>query len=92
MKITKELNSISDFEFWGGAEDTVSHLTSDQMERLANIIEMDYPDGIDATDLNDIFAYEEDVLADYLGFSDFQELVRYNEGEDDDDEEDDDDL
>ena len=38
MKVYKEVNCYSDFDFWSGARDTVKYLTADEIEEIfANI-------------------------------------------------------
>lgn len=73
MKIYSETN-LPYFEFWSGACDTVSCLTYKDLEQLEFILEDLYPDGISATHLNDMFAYDEDWIASLLGYSSFEEL------------------
>lgn len=74
MKIYEE-KSLRNFEFWGGAKYVVSKLTFEELERLEHVLELAYPDGIDATTLNDIFAYDSDVIAEYCGYTSFGDLV-----------------
>lgn len=73
MKIYHE-ESLRNFEFWGGAKDTAEALTSEQFDQIEAILEEAYPDGLDAGDLNDIFHFEEDWIADILGFSSWENL------------------
>lgn len=42
---------------------------------------------MDATDVNDFFWFENDTIADWLGFSDWEELERVANGEDEDEDE-----
>lgn len=67
MKITSE-KSIVNFEFWGGAKDIAAALTDKELETIEGILEDIYPDGIDETTLNDIFAFEGDTIAEWLGY------------------------
>lgn len=81
MKIIKE-ESLSDFRFWSGARDTVRFLTEDELETVEGILSDEYPDGMDATELNDFFWFEDDTIAEWLGYESFEELMnRYNEEE-----------
>lgn len=74
MKIYTE-KSLKHFEFWSGAEDTVEHLTLDELDTLEEILEDSYPDGIGETELNDIFWFEDDLIAEWLGYENFEELM-----------------
>ena len=54
MKIYKETN-LDSFEFWGGAKGFAQNLTEQELTIIAQNLEDLYPDGIDETNLNDIF-------------------------------------
>ena len=86
MKIYRE-DSLRNFEFWSGAVSRAEVFTPEQMDEIESILEMDYPDGIDETTINDMFWFEEDMLAEWLGFADFEGLERHNNGEEEDEEE-----
>ena len=75
MKITKEVNNYSDFEFWSGARDTVRDLTADEIEEVLTILEDAYPEGMTETELNDFFWFERDTIAEWLGYEDFEEMM-----------------
>lgn len=83
MKVYKE-ESLRDFEFWSGAKDTVKYLTDDELDTMESILEDIYPDGMEDTQINDIFWFEDDWIAEMLGYNDFEEIMH----RDDDDEED----
>ena len=74
MKIASETN-LRDFKFWAGAIDTVKHLTWEQLDTIEEILSEIYPDGIDDTTLNDLFWFEEDTIAEWLGYECFDDLV-----------------
>lgn len=74
MLVRKE-TTLNDFEFWGGAKDRVKCLTYDELELIEEILEDIFPDGIDETQLNDIFWFEDDTIAEWLGYNDFDEIV-----------------
>ena len=93
MKITSEI-SLRNFEGWSGAVDTLNTLTDDQKDNLEASLEELYPDGMNRTILNDFLRFENDTVAEWLGFEDWEDLERENSGEDDvedDDEEDEED-
>lgn len=78
MKICKE-ESLTDFEFWSGAKDKVKYLTDDDLEQIEDILNAEYPEGIDETELNDFFWFEDDFIAEVLGYSNFDELMEDRE-------------
>lgn len=90
MKIYKEVYDANDFEFWSGARDTVKEMTDEQVKEVFNMLEDVYSDGMSNTELNDFFWFEEDTIAEWLGFDSFEKLCAYNRGEDEEEEDDDD--
>lgn len=68
--------SLKDFPFWGPAETTIKYLTNKDFEMIESELEYDNNSqiGINKTDLNDLFAYEEDYIANILGYDDFEQL------------------
>lgn len=89
MKIYKE-DSLSNFEFWSGATRTADILWEkigrEAFDRIENILEDCYPEGIDETQINDIFWFEADWIAEMLGYDSWEQLERGNEDEDEGDE------
>ena len=83
MKIYTE-QSLKDFEFWSGARDRAKYLTDDQFDTIESILEDAYPDGMTDTEINDFFWFEEDTIADWLGYNSFEELMEESNNEDDD--------
>ena len=81
MKIFSE-QSLRHFDFWGGAQENANELSWEQFDNLESILEEAYPDGIDATDLNDMMWFEFDTIKEWLGIED-------EEDEDEEDEEED---
>ena len=80
MKICTE-TSLRNFEFWSGAKDTVKYLTLEELDTLEEMLEECYPDGIGETELNDIFWFEDDMLAEWLGFNNFEEIMERGDEE-----------
>ena len=74
MKIYTEI-SLNNFEFWSGAKDTVKYLTSEELDQIETILEEIYPDGVDETTINDIFWFEDDAIAEWLGYNNFEEII-----------------
>ena len=75
MKIWTE-DSIRNFEFWSGARDTVEDLTYDDFDILEPMIEEMFMGEVEDVDLNDFFWFERDTIAEWLGYEDYEELMR----------------
>lgn len=86
MKITEEI-SLRNFEGWSGAVDTLNTLTDEQKDLLEATLEELWPDGMDETSLNDLLWFENDAIAEWLGFDDWEDLERKNSGEEDEEDE-----
>ena len=80
MKIYKEL-SLRYFEFWSGAIQNANQLTYDELDALEQILEMDYPDGVDATFINDLMWFEFETICEWLGLelNDAGDIIREDE-------------
>ena len=78
MKIYKE-ESLRNFEFWSGAKDRVKYLGDNELDTIESILEEMYPDGVDETQINDIFWFEEDWIAEMLGYNSFEEIMNRDE-------------
>lgn len=76
MKITKEVNTRYDFEFWSGAADTVEYLTDSEIEVIFSMLEDCCPDGMTETEVNDFFGFERDTIAEWLGYDDFDQIMK----------------
>ena len=74
MKILCD-TKLRDFEFWAGATDTVKYLSWEQLDTIEEILREVYPEGIDDTTLNDLFWFEDDLIAEWLGYDSFDELM-----------------
>lgn len=86
MIITNE-TSLADFNFWGVDEELFDMLTNDDFYYIETELENEYPNGIDETELNDLFHFEEDYIAQILGYDDYKSMKhdRSDEGEWNDD-------
>lgn len=80
MKIYTEKN-LRDFEFWSGAKDIVKYLTPEELDQIESILEECYPDGIDETAINDFFWFEENTIAEWLGYDSFEDIMKEQDGE-----------
>lgn len=78
MKVYSEV-SLIDFNFWGGAKDTVEELYEEDFNIIQSAIEeMECNENgmIEEVDLNDVIWFERDWIARILGYEDFEELIR----------------
>ena len=78
MTITSE-KSLRDFEFWSGAKDTVKYLTMQELDTIEDILNDLYPDGMNETELNDLFWFDRDTIAEWLGYENFEEIMEREE-------------
>ena len=69
------------FEFWSGAEQRARHLTWEQLDQIEFELESLYPEGMTDTQVNDIFWFEEDFIAQCLGYRDWEALEEDEEDE-----------
>ena len=68
--------SIHNFQFWSGAKDTIAELTYDEMDSLEQLIEeIFYGELPTDTQINDFVWFERDVIAEHLGYEDFDALM-----------------
>ena len=66
IKIIDE-KSLTEFNFWSGAADFAEKLTYGELKAIDDIISDLYPDGIDATSLNDIFWFDQESVCEWIG-------------------------
>lgn len=66
MKIQTEQNLI-DFNFWSGAADNASLLTYTELNEIESQLEEIYPDGMDQTQLNDLFWFDFETVCEWIG-------------------------
>ena len=78
MELTHEV-ALRDFNFWSGAEQRARHLTWEQLDQIESELECLYPNGMTDTQVNDLFWFEEDFIAQCLGYSDWEELLEDEE-------------
>lgn len=83
--ITYELD-LTQFKFWAGGEDNAKEFSYSDLEQLNDWFNANY-DSLSECEVNDMFWLEPDMLAQALGYSDFEAMI---DGEDDDEEDDED--
>lgn len=77
MKVYRDI-PLTEFEFWAGGKDTVEELTDSELEQIEQILEEIYPEGMSEFEVNDIFWFERDLIAEWLGYKDFDEIMERN--------------
>ena len=75
MKIWSD-DSIRNFKFWSGGRDTVDDLTWEDFDILEPLIEEMFGGEVEDVDLNDFFWFERNTIASWLGYEDYEELIR----------------
>lgn len=92
MKLYRE-ESLQSFNFWAGAISTANELTGRELDTIESELEAMYPDGMDETQVNDIFWFEADWIAEMLGYECWEHLEADHNGKEwpeaDEDEEED---
>ena len=63
MKIYQE-KPLNRFEFWGNAQTNAEQLSEYELNKIELYLEDIYPDGIDETSLNDLFAFDFDWICE----------------------------
>jgi hypothetical protein len=66
MKIYSE-NSLSNFEFWSSAKDNAAKLTIKELDQIESILEDSNPDGMSETEINDLFWFDFETVAEWIG-------------------------
>lgn len=88
IKIVSEI-ALEDFDFWSGAKYVAGKLFHDDFVQIEDYLNEIYPDGMTETDVNDFFWFEDDTIAEILGYDSWEDLEEKREkddGEDDIDE------
>ena len=81
INVTEEIE-LDDFDFWGPAEEIVRLMTDDEKQLAQEYIEENYPNGIGKTELNDMFAYNDNFICMICDLEDIDELYDRRKNED----------
>lgn len=69
--------SLSNFNFWSGAKDRASLLTTEQFDTVEQMMEEIEPaEGWTDTAINDFFWFDFDTIAQWLGYADEEHLEK----------------
>lgn len=82
MKYLVEDN-LHNFDFWAGAKDRVKMLTWSDLDTIESRFEDIFYDRTPTdTEINDMFWFEEDLIAEMLGYNSWEELEEDRKEED----------
>lgn len=74
MTIATE-QKLRDFDFWSGAAQTRQYMTDDEVDIIeATLEELSENKPMTATEINDIFWFETDWIAEVLGYEDWDTM------------------
>ena len=73
VKIISEMK-LADFGFSSGGKDHADLLSSKQLNDIESVIDDIFPNGITATELNDLFWFDFDAVLEWIGTT-YEELV-----------------
>ena len=73
MRVYQEI-SFEDFDAWSGAVDTKEKIIdAGKAEEFEALVEELFPNGIDATELNDFLWFDDDYILEILGITEEDE-------------------
>ena len=58
---------LATFEFWSGAKTNAEQLTEKELDSIENELEDLYPEGLDETELNDLFWFDFEWVCELAG-------------------------
>lgn len=70
---------LYNFQFWGGAKENANLLTLQELEQIEFELSDIYPEGLEDTQINDIFWFDFDFIAQLLGYDDEEEFHKERE-------------
>lgn len=73
MKLFRDIEPRN-FDFWDGAEERANKLTDEDWDIVEPILEDLYPDGMEDSTLNDLFWFDFDSVAEWLGYKDEEDM------------------
>lgn len=83
MKIYRDTDNYRTHDirnwFWSGGADTVEDLRDDEIELILTMLRESSPEGLSDTEVNDFFWFERDTIADWLGYSSYEEIMNRKE-------------
>lgn len=74
--------SLYDFKFWSGAVQRAEKFNRREMDMIESQLEEIYLDDLTDTEINDLFWFEEDFIAQLAGYKDYETMCEAKEDED----------
>jgi hypothetical protein len=74
MKLIQEVCKYNDFKFLPGAKCTAIYLSTKEIETIYEKLDEMFPDGMTSMQLNNFFWFEQDKIAQMLGYNNFEEI------------------
>ena len=71
--------NLYNFQFWGGAKENANLLTLQELEQIEFELNDIYPEGLEDVQINDIFWFDFDFIAQLLGYEDEEEFRKERE-------------
>lgn len=72
----KIISNLSDYEPWSGAINTWNKIIeADKLDDFEDLMEMEYPDGLSVTSLNDALWFDGEQILSDLGLSDYPKTI-----------------
>ena len=75
MITIKQEITLSEFRAWSGAADTLAVLSDAEKDAIGWCIAERYEDSLTPVELNNLLWFERDMIAEWLGYEDFDELL-----------------
>lgn len=73
MLVIRE-TALKDFEYWCGARAITDHLTDEEFNKIEETLNELYPNGLTATEINDIFWFDDDFICEIIGYQSFEDF------------------
>ena len=70
---------LAEYNFWPEAQDRTRFLTEEELNRIEQILEQLYPEGLNEDEINSIFWLEEGLIAEWLGYESFAQIMERDE-------------
>ncbi len=67
MKTINNNTSLTNFNFWGGAKQ--HEFTYNELNEIENVLKDIYPEGMEETQINDLFWFEEETICEWIGLN-----------------------
>lgn len=73
MLLIKE-EALKNLEYWSGARAITDHLTEEEFDKIEEVLNDLYPNGLTMTEVNDIFWFDDDFICEIIGYPSFEDF------------------